>query len=145
MRHWVMADPPRKQPPPLPPRPLVTEPFVDLTAEPQPDTVRTRRDEMPPPHLSQNPGELEEPPLTRREASSLRQELILLREALPTRPESLSPPSKRQQATRALLDVGKYTAIVAGVLGLVTEVARIWRPDLVGPLETLRRLLGGAS
>lgn len=111
----------------------MAEPFLN---ELMPDTVRTRRDEMPPP---------EPLPLSEETGYLLRQELVLLREALPTRPESLSPPSKRQQATRALLDVGKYTAIVAGVLGLVTEVARIWRPDLVGPLETLRRLLGGAS
>lgn len=120
------------------------EPFIDLTAEPQPDTVRTRRDEMPPPHLSQNPGELEEPPLTRREASSLRQELILLREALPTRPESLSPPSKRQQAAKAVGDVARLTTIAIGVLGVATQVAAMFRPDLVGPLQTLLKLLGGA-
>ncbi len=132
-----MADPPRKQPPPLPPRPLVAEPFVNLVADPAPDTVRTRRDEMPPP-------ELEEPPLTRGEAYSLRKEIILLREALPTKRDTLSPPSKRQQAAKAVSDVARWTAIAIGVLGVATQVAAMFRPDLVGPLQTLLKLLGGA-
>ncbi len=132
-----MADPPRKQPPPLPPRPLTPEPFVNLVADPAPDTVRTRRDEMPPP-------ELEEPPLTRGEAYSLRKEIILLREALPTKRDTLSPPSKRQQAAKAVSDVARWTAIAIGVLGVATQVAAMFRPDLVGPLQTLLKLLGGA-
>jgi hypothetical protein len=139
-----MADPPRKQPPPLPPRPLTPEPFALLTADPAPDTVRTRRDEMPPPQLLQNPGELEEPPLTRGEAYSLRREIILLREALPPTRDTLSPPSKRQQAAKAVSDVARWTAIAIGVLGVATQVAAMFRPDLVGPLQTLLKLLGGA-
>ena len=108
-----------------------------LLTDELPDTVRTRRDEMPPP-------ELEEPPLTRGEATLLRRELILLREALPTRPDTLSPPSRRQQAAKAVSDVAKWTTIAVGVLGVAVQIAAMFRPDLVGPLQTLLKLLGGA-
>lgn len=130
-----MADPPRKQPPPLPPRPLVPEPFVLLNADPAPDTVRTRRDEMLPP---------EPLPLSEETGYLLRRELVLLREALPPTRDTLSPPSKRQQATKAMSDVAKWTTIAIGVLGVATQVAAMFRPDLVGPLQTLLKLLGGA-
>jgi hypothetical protein len=136
-----MADPPRPrtQPPPLPPslRPAPEEPFLDLTDE-QPDTVRTRRDEETPPPL----------PLTEATARALRRDLLLLRETLPTLPSApppvtLAPPSKARQAGNLVVGVGKYAAVVAGVLGLAVQVATIWRPDLVGPLQMLQRLLGG--
>lgn len=119
------------------------EPFVSLV-EPMPDTVRTRRDEMPPPELEKPPLTRGEASLTREEASLLRQEIILLREALPTRPESLTPPSRRQQAAKAVSDVARWTAITVGVLGVATQVAAMFRPDLVGPLQTLIKLLGGS-
>lgn len=135
MRHWVMADPriprPPGQPPPLPPRPIVPEPFIN---ELLPDTVRTRRDEMPPP---------EPLPLSEETGYLLRQELVLLREALPTKPETLSPPSKRQQAAKAVSDVAKWTTIAIGVLGVAVQIAAMFRPDLVGPLQTVIKLLGG--
>lgn len=169
-----MADPPRQQPPPLPPRPLVAEPFINELAkagccpfvrsgglhgpdcsdlgrgrctvdigqvtaagkpEPQPDTVRTRRDEMLPP---------EPLPLSEETGYALRRELVLLREALPPTRDTLSPPSKRQQAAKAVSDVAKWTTIAVGVLGVATQVAAMFRPDLVGPLQTLLKLLGGA-
>lgn len=134
-----MADPriprPPGQPPPLPPRPIVPEPFVLLNAEPAPDTVRTRRDEMLPP---------EPLPLSEETGYLLRQEMVLLREALPTKADTLSPPSKRQQAARAVSDVAKWTTLAIGVLGVAVQVAAMFRPDLVGPLQTLLKLLGGA-
>lgn len=146
-----MADPPRpspRQPPPLPPLPLrsvtapITEPFRDLTSpeDRAADTQRTRRDEMPPPALDA---------LTESTAQLLRRELALVRETLPTLPSGAllpvtsPPPSRARQATSAVLTLGKYTAVAAGLLGFAVQVATIWRPDLVGPLQMLQRLLGG--
>jgi hypothetical protein len=45
-------------------------------------------------------------------------------------------------AGKAALNVGKYTAVIVGVLGLAVQVASLWRPDLVGPLQTLLKLFG---
>lgn len=145
-----MADPPRPrspgQPPPLPPQLLrsIEHPFRDLTVpltleERAADTERSgpRRDEIPPPALDM---------LTETTAQLLRRELALTRETLPTLPAmaspSLPPPSKARQATSAVVALGKYTAIATGIIGLAVQIATIWRPDLVGPLQVLGKLLG---
>jgi hypothetical protein len=149
-----MADPPRYtripgQPPPLPRPTLVPqgpfppEPFVDLTIEPAPDTVRTRRDEDLPAPL----------PLTEETARGLRRELVLLREALPTlptipvRPTTVAPasgdPASLRTATKKQIAavVGKYSwwstaSFLLTILG--AYVAQRW-PDYA----TLSRWLLG--
>ena len=56
---------------------------------------------------------------------------------------TVEPPKSRALiAGKAALNVGKYTAIIVGVLGLAMQAAAIWRPDLVGPLQSLLRLFG---
>ena len=74
---------------------------------------------------------------------------VLLREKLTaavslTTPLPVSEPPKSRAivAGRAALNVGKYTAVIVGVLGLAMQVAALWRPDLVGPLQSLLRLFG---
>ena len=77
----------------------------------------------------------------------LRQTIVLYRERLTalqtnTAPSLVpeAPKSRAVAASKAALNVGKYTAVVIGVLGLAMQVAAIWRPDLVGPLQSLLRL-----
>lgn len=127
-----MADPPRPrttQPPPLPPeaRPIPVEPFVDLTAEAPPDTVRTRRDEVPPP-----PPHLVD--LLQLVAGLLevhRQELIYTREVQPTLPVIPTPPTAPEslrtvtkKAIAARLSAGSVLGFLIPLLG--AEVARRW-------------------
>lgn len=139
----VSPKPPRPpgQPPPLPPRPLVAEPFALLNADPAPDTVRTRRDEMPPP-------ELEEPPLTRGEANSLRQELILLREALPTLPGKTVPPVSIRTRSRRALNAALGTTATAGALAILTlaagVAAKLW-PQYADLILVIAQALGGGQ
>jgi hypothetical protein len=131
-----MADPPRflprpaGQPPPLPPRPITPEPFLDLTADVAPDTLRIRRDEEPPPPL----------PLTEETARALRRDLVALRSALPApetpetpgTPGNLVPESLRTATKRAIAArVGKWSGypVVTFLLPLVgAYVAQRW-PD----------------
>lgn len=111
---------PSGQPPPLPSRPLVPEPFVDLTVEPAPDTVRTRRDESipPAPHL----GELLQ--LVAGLLEVHRQELVYTRERAPTLldlgavevdpdgPGALPPVSLRTMTKRQIGKLlGKWSAL----------------------------------
>lgn len=51
---------------------------------------------------------------------------------------------RRQAATRAVSDVAKYTTLAVGVLGIAAQVASQFKPGLVGPIQTLIQLLGGA-
>ncbi len=53
-----------------------------------------------------------------------------------------APKSRAVLAAGAAMNIGKYTALAVGVLGLAVQVASIWRPDLVGPLQNLLKLFG---
>lgn len=140
-----MADPPRRdpsQPPPLPLRvlpPRPQEPFVDLTADPQPDTVRTsgRVPEMLPP-----PSALTSPIEHRDLVAALRQALAQAEGQAPV--SSVPPPlSRRQVAARWTGKAAQWVTLAVGVLGIAAQVAAIFRPDLVGPIQTVIQLLGG--
>lgn len=126
------------------------EPFRVLTADPADpmtdeeraaETQRSgpRRDAIPPPALDA---------LTESTAQLLRRELALTRESLPTVPTvsgpAVSEPPKSRAAAGAklTLNVGKYTALVVGALGIAAQIAHIWRPDLEGPLQTVLKLFG---
>jgi hypothetical protein len=64
---------------------------------------------------------------------------------MPNTAPSLTPEAPKSRAVvagKAALNVGKYTAVIVGVLGLAVQVASLWRPDLVGPLQTLLKLFG---
>jgi len=157
-----MADPPFRQPPPLPPLPLRSiatvprEPFQDLTAadraaETQRSGSRAARDAIPPP-----PPAPPEDPLTETTAALLRQELALAREVLrdalppvpaPPAPQQVQfsepPKSRAQIAMKTAGAFGKWTTIAMGVLGLAATVAHQFRPDLEGPIQFFIKLLGG--
>lgn len=142
-----MADPriprPAGQPPPLPPRPLVPEPFLDLTEDAPPDTLRVRRDEQPPPPL----------PLTEETGRALRREVALLREALPTQPVlplpaqpvDTQPQSTRTRAQHALA-MALGTSAAAGVTAILTLLggiaAKKW-PAYADLITSITSALGG--
>lgn len=145
-----MADPriprPAGQPPPLPPRPLVPEPFLDLTEDAPPDTLRIRRDEERPPPL----------PLTEETARALRRDIVLLREALPTQPAlplpeldgeniQAQPQSVRTRSQHALA-MALGTSAAAGVTAILTLLggiaAKQW-PAYAELITSITRALGG--
>lgn len=138
-----MADlprPPRSpaQPPPLPPRPIPTEPFANLVAEPAPDTLRTRRDEMPPPpelaHLLEEVAGLLE---------VHRQELIYSRERMPTIPATVPPESLRTRSRAAVagLVASKYGGLFV-LFGLVARLLAKQFPEFADQIEEALRVLG---
>jgi hypothetical protein len=77
----------------------------------------------------------------------LRTELVLLRDSLPPlAPSALPtpvPPSRRQAASQVAANAAKYVTLTVGVLGIAAQVAAVFKPGLVGPLQTLIQLLGG--
>jgi hypothetical protein len=121
-------------------------------ADPMPDTVRTRRDELPPQPFD-DLEELDEPPLTRGQVAMLRRELVLRRERLPPRaserpnPEpgtpSVPPKSRAIVALSTAGRAGQILTIAIGVLGIAAEIAAVFRPDLQGPIEFARQFLKG--
>lgn len=136
--------------PPRPP-PLPREPFAP---------VRDLRDTQPLPLGRPAPEIEQEPPPTGPYELAylirgLRHDLVLLREEIgsltppqaPAVPLTPVPPSKRQAAALAVGNVAKYTTLAVGVLGLAAQVAAMFKPGLVGPIQTLIELvrgLGGA-
>lgn len=53
-------------------------------------------------------------------------------------PPSQPPPaSKRQVATAATVGVVKWGTLAIGILGIAAQVAKIWRPSLVAPLDQI--------
>lgn len=81
--------------------------------------------------------------LTRREVAQLSGFLhdSLLSGDLAPAPKT--EPVARRSVPAQVACVGKYSAVAIGVLGLVVQVASIWRPDLQGPLTELLHLFGG--
>ncbi len=142
----------KRLPPPLPPRPIVPEPFVDLTETPEPQSIRMRS--TPPSgslllrreveRLSEDPKDAEIRDL-RMTNVLYRERLAAVQASMPNTSPSLTPEAPKSRAVvagKAALNVGKYTAVIVGVLGLAVQVASLWRPDLVGPLQTLLKLFG---
>lgn len=64
---------------------------------------------------------------------------------------SLTPAPRRSIAVQAAVktgSLGKYTLIVLGALGVAAQVAAVFKPNIVGPIQTLIQLLqalGGHS
>lgn len=56
---------------------------------------------------------------------------------------SVKPAAERKSVAAHAACLGKYSAVAIGLLGLVVQVASIWRPDLQGPLTELLHLIGG--
>lgn len=156
--------PPRPDgyPPPLPPRPLVDEPFPKAKSDPPlqhlhplhdtppPDARRrthsTPPDGMPLPRRNQEvsqSGPLED---TIRE---LRLTNVLLREKLTavsslTSPSPVPGPPKSRAAVagKVGINLGKYGTLVFGVLGLADVVVGLWFPEYLGPLGMVKRVIG---
>lgn len=50
-------------------------------------------------------------------------------------------PSLAVQAAKSTAGFGKYGLMVLGALGLAAQIAAVYRPGLVGPLQTLIQML----
>ena len=74
----------------------------------------------------------------------LRQDLVLLRQLLTAAPAGLEP-AEPEPAPRRLTvgSAAKWGLIAYGAIGLAIELAGMLRPDLVGPLQELQRLVSG--
>jgi hypothetical protein len=59
---------------------------------------------------------------------------------------SLTPEPRKSMAVQAAQKAGsfgKYSLIVIGALGVAAQVAAVFKPGLVGPIQMLIQLLGG--
>lgn len=157
-----MTEPPRPPrrgnfPPPLPPRPLVGEPFPKAKSEPPPlDTTpapdaQRMRSTPPSGSLLLSDIATQLPPDDPRDAliRDLQLTVRLYREKLTeahpnTAPSPVpSPPRSRAAVAGKLsLNLGKYTTLAVGVLGLADVVVGLWFPEYLGPLGLLKRALG---
>ncbi len=148
----------RKLPPPLPPRPIVPEPFVDLTETPEPQSIRMRS--TPPSGsllLRREVERLSEDPkdATIRELRIIighqRQALIdgqpaPMPNTVPSPIPDAAPKSRAAVvaagAGKVGFNLGKYTTLVVGALGLADVVVGLWFPQYKGPLATIKGALG---
>jgi hypothetical protein len=75
---------------------------------------------------------------------SLRQRVARLERLEEARqaPEDVTPESAAKRVLRGAGQGGKLIVLSSGVLGLLALAAKLWRPDLVGPIETLQQLFG---
>jgi hypothetical protein len=69
--------------------------------------------------------------------------LAELRQRAATTSTADAPRPLHKVVAQGAMAGAKWGAIAVGVLGVAAQVARIWRPDLAGPIETLQQLLGG--
>lgn len=60
-------------------------------------------------------------------------------------PPPASRPSIAAKAAQKGLDLGKYTAIVIGVLSVVAQVVAQFKPAYLGPITSMLKLLGGGD
>jgi hypothetical protein len=58
-------------------------------------------------------------------------------------PPDISPKSATQSVLTGVALFSKYGTLIVGVLGVASAVAKLWKPDLVGPIDTLRQLIEG--
>ena len=162
--------PPRPgvRPPPLPGS-LQGEPFGKSKSAIPPPSERENRDEIPPPTLRMRSTPPSGTLLLRRETELLRRDNDdpkdqLIRELLtklaaktkvesdltgvihlppPSKvPHEPAPPSRAQVAGKLGFNLGKYTTLVIGVLGLADVVVGIWWPQYSGPFKLLRNAVG---
>lgn len=164
-----MTDP--KKPPPLPPRPVPgwaksfqQEPFPPapksepppgqpqvLADTPAPDARRTNS--TPPSgslmlshlvdQLSEDPREqlIKDQALTIKLYQQRVTELSQMPNTAPS-PVPTPPRSKAIAAGKVGLNIGKYTALVSGVLALADVIVGLWFPQYSGPLTMLKSLVG---
>lgn len=72
----------------------------------------------------------------------LRAELVFHRQALAA---AVTPAPRAKAGALALTgNVAKWGAVAVGVLGVASQIAAMFRPDLVGPIQTVIQLIGGA-
>lgn len=74
---------------------------------------------------------------------SLRQRVARLEtrlEAHLAEPADVTPESAARRVLRGAGQGGKLLVFASGVLGLLALLAKLWRPELVGPIETLQQL-----
>lgn len=125
---------------------------MDLTETPEPQSIRMRS--TPPSgslllrreveRLSEDPKDAEIRDL-RMTNVLYRERLAAVQASMPNTAPSLTPEAPKSRAAIAgklTLNLGKYTALVVGVLGIAAQIAHIWRPDLEGPLQTLLKWVG---
>ena len=112
------------------------------------DEITDRLFPVPPERLPEAPIPLQ--PSIRAEFLAHRRhidlEITMLRESFQDalrQPPELSPASARRRVQGAALRAGKVIVMLTAGLGVLAEAAKLWRPELVGPLDTLRQLLGG--
>ncbi len=142
-----MTDKPR--PPPLPPRPIVPEPFVDLTETPEPQSTRMRS--TPPSgslllrreveRLSEDPKDAEIRDL-RMTNVLYRERLAAVQASMPNTAPSAAPAplTLRTMTKRELAKVGGKWATVIAVAALALPViAKRWPAyaDLVAFVQSL--------
>lgn len=162
--------PPRPEvfPPPLPPRPLVSEPFPKAKSDPPrvltDDGLKQLSDTPPPDARRMRSTPPEGMPLPQRgvEASSsgplediIREQRIIIahqREKITefnaqarertSSPVPSPPRSRALVAGKVGLNLGKYTTLAIGALGLVDVAVGLWFPEYVGPMKVLKNLVG---
>lgn len=77
----------------------------------------------------------------------LRYDLVQFRELLAHAPASVPPPPSSPTPPAHKLTVGtaaKWFFLANGALEFAVQVAAMFKPDLVGPLQALREMLRGA-
>lgn len=92
-----------------------------------------------------------QPPVTPSEAvklftlaSVMRKELALLSQRLePFQPKTTSAPPLPAHKALTAGKAAQWFLIANGALALAGEVATVFKPELVGPLQALGKLLGG--
>lgn len=152
--------PPRPRPPPVPSLPLSKEPFLPADSErppplpqldstPAPDARRSRS--TPPSgslllsHLAEQLSDDPREQLIKDQALTIKlyQQRVteLARNAAPS-PVPAPPRSRAAVAGKMGLNLGKYTTLVVGALGLVDVALGIWAPEYSGPFKLLKNALG---
>lgn len=73
----------------------------------------------------------------RRERDEARQELALSDRS------SVPPPTRKQQVVGVGMGAVKWVGVATLLLTALAEIASTYRPDVVGPIQTVIKLLGG--
>ena len=55
----------------------------------------------------------------------------------------VTPASIGRKVASGALAGGKYGALIVGVLGILATIAKLWRPSLAGPIDTIQQVLTG--
>lgn len=65
--------------------------------------------------------------------------------APPATPSQPPAASKRQVAAATTMNLAKWGTLAIGVLGIAAQIAKVWRPSLVAPLDQALDLLHQAT